>query len=469
MNLADIPWTELSVGIPLLGALVVSFYRKPQHAFYLSVGFSTATLVCALLAWVAFPGDGSEAVSMLESRLMFSIDDLSAPLLSMVAFAYCLTIVTTTWTKMGRFSFTASLLSEALQLAVFACKEPWLLIALMAAGTVPPYIVLRTRQKPTRVYVLHMLLFVGLLVSGWAFVDPNPTPGSTSDWATLLILAAVLVRCGTIPAHCWVIDWFENASFGNALLYVIPLTGVYAAVRLVLPIAPDWVLQGIGMVSLVTAVYAAAMATIQHEVRRFFAFIFLSHASLVLVGLELHTPISLTGALCLWVSVTFSVGGLGLTMRALEARFGNLSLTSFRGLYDHSPTLAICFMITGLASVGFPGTLGFIATELLVDGAIEANLFVGLAVVIAAAFNSIAIVRVYFLLFTGARHTSTISLEMNLRERLAVLTLAALILLGGLFPQPGVFSRFRAAEAILHDRHAHGIPDADEPPTELFQ
>ena len=42
-------------------------------------------------------------------------------------------------------------------------------------------------------------------------------------------------------------DWFEHASFGNALLFVTPLTGVYAAVRLVLPIAPDWVLQGIGL------------------------------------------------------------------------------------------------------------------------------------------------------------------------------------------------------------------------------
>ena len=55
-------------------------------------------------------------------------------------------------------------------------------------------------------------------------------------------MAAILVRCGTVPAHCWVTDWFEHASFGIALLFVTPLTGVYAAVRLVLPIAPDWVL-----------------------------------------------------------------------------------------------------------------------------------------------------------------------------------------------------------------------------------
>jgi ABC-type dipeptide/oligopeptide/nickel transport system ATPase component len=34
--------------------------------------------------------------------------------------------------------------------------------------------------------------------------------------------------------------------------------------------------------------------------------------------------------------------------------------------------LAVCFLLTGLASVGFPGTLGFVGSEMLVDGAVEA-------------------------------------------------------------------------------------------------
>ena len=68
-----------------------------------------------------------------------------------------------------------------------------------------------------------------------------------------------------MPAHCWVTDWFENASFGNALLFITPLSGVYAAIRLILPVGPDWFLQFIGLTSLATAVYAAGMATVQRE------------------------------------------------------------------------------------------------------------------------------------------------------------------------------------------------------------
>jgi NADH-quinone oxidoreductase subunit M len=269
-------------------------------------------------------------------------------------------------------------------------------------------------------------------------------------------LIAVLVRCGIVPFHVWVTDLFEHATLGTALLFVTPMVGAYAAVRLVLPIAPDWVLRGMGLLSLVTAVYAAGMALIQREGRRFFCYLFLSHSALVLVGLEMVSSVGLTGALCVWLSVGLSMGGFGLTLRALEARRGRLSLANFQGLYEHAPNLAMCFVLTGLASVGFPGTFGFVGMEILVDGATVMYPHVGIAVVVAAALNGIAIVQAYFLLFTGTRYVSTVPLWLRARERYAVLTLAALILAGGFFPQPGVASRHNAAQEILQQRAALG-------------
>jgi NADH-quinone oxidoreductase subunit M len=472
MNAWDVPWLEVGIALSLLGALWVSRFREPARAFGWGLAFTGGTLACALLAWIGFALDGVSAAEWsvqptLFGRKLLAVDQLTAPLVALVALLHFLTALATGRTKMRRFSLSWSLASEALRLAIFGCKEPWLLIVLLVGGCVQGWVELLNRGKPTRVYVLHMALFVVLLVLGWAFVDPAGGQEAQTAWATVPLLLAILIRCGTVPTHCWLTDWFEHAPFGNALLFVAPLTGVYAAVRLVLPIAPDWVLHSIGVVSLVTAVYAAGMAIVQQDARRFFAYLFLSHASLVLVGLELHTPISLTGALSLWVSVALSLGGFGLTLRALEARFGRLSLRDFHGLYEHSPMLAVCFALTGLASVGFPGTLGFLATEILVDGAIQANTWVGLGVVLAAAINGIAVVRVYFVLFTGARRASTVSLKVGVRERFAVLTLAALILGGGLFPQPGVASRYRAAEEILSDRqrrslNAAGFARADE-------
>lgn len=354
---------------------------------------------------------------------------------------------------MRRYSFSWSMAKETIHLATFSCKEPWILIGLLAISTVPPFLELLNRRRPTRVYVLHMGLFVSLLVLGWSSVTlARGSTGEVPGWAAVPLLLAILVRCGTVPAHCWVTDWFEHASPGIAMLSVVPLSGVYATVRLVLPIGPAWVLQSIGLLSLFTALYASGMATIQRETRRFFAHLFLSYSSLVLVGLELHTELSLTASLCLWFSVILSLGGFGLTLRAIEARFGRLSLSSYHGLYEHSPTLAVCFLLTGLASVGFPGTLGFISVELLVDSAVEASPYIGVVLIAAGALNSIAVLRAYFFLFTGTRHISTVSLVISVRERIAVLTLSALILGGGVFPQPGVATRERAAKEILQDR-----------------
>ncbi|HET6575125.1 MAG TPA: proton-conducting transporter membrane subunit [Fimbriiglobus sp.] len=443
MNPLLLPWLELSILVPLVGAVFVSRVRgNPYRAGRWCLAVAGAALGCSLLAWLGFYLGYETAV-----RSPLTLDGLSAPLVPAVALLHFLTVLATARTKAARMSFGWLLVGETVRLATFGCSDPWLLIALMAASTIPPYAELVQRGKPTRVYALHMALFVGLLAAGWVLVESDSVAGGSA-----LLLAAVLVRSGVVPAHLWVADLFEHTTFATALLYVTPIAGAYAAVRLVLPVAPEWVLQSIVVASLVTAVYAAGMAVVQREARRFFAYLFLSHASLVLVGLELVTPISLTGALCLWFSVMLSLGGLGLMLRALEARFGRLALDDYHGLYEHSPGLAVGFLLTGLASVGFPGTLGFVSAELLVDGAVEANLAVGLAVILAAAVNGIAVVRAYFRLFTGSRHVSAVSLAITPREQVVVLTLAAVILGGGLIPQPGVTSRHHAAEAILKER-----------------
>ena len=55
------------------------------------------------------------------------------------------------------------------------------------------------------------------------------------------------------------------------------------------------------------------------------------------------------------------------------------------------PVLAGFFLLTGLASIGFPGTIGFVAVELLVEGAVRAYPLIGAIVVLAAALNGIAV------------------------------------------------------------------------------
>ncbi len=464
MNVLHVPWLDLAIALALIGSPIVSRLRNPNQVNRWVVWFTGLAFFCTSMAWLAYYlGATTEEVlrysvqPRLFGRPVFYLDELNAPIVPAISLLHFLTALATARTKMRRFSSSWSLTAEFLRICTFTCSIPWVLIGFLCVSTIPPLFELTNRGRSKRVYMIHMGAFIALLVLGWTAVEMSGGDSTIVPWwASLPLLLAVLVRCGTVPAHVWLTDWFEHASFGTALLFVTPLSGVYLAVRLVLPISPDWVLHSIGLFSLVTAVYAAGMATIQKEERRFFANLFLSQASLVLVGVEIHTELSLTASFCLWFSAILSLGGFGLTLRALESRFGRLSLTEYHGLYEHSPALAVCFMLTGLATVGFPGTLGFISTELLVDSAVEENPIVGICVITAAALNGIAMIRAYFRLFTGTRHQSTVSLRLGARERVAVLTLSALILGGGLLPQPGVNTRQRAAEQALgeHNRRA---------------
>ena len=459
MSELHLPWIEIAILVPLIGALSVMFVRDPEVAWKHTLVICSTAFACTVAAWLDFgqlktfeAHDHWDLTSQWLGNNAVVIDELNAPLLPLTALLHVLVIVATLRTKMWRFPFAACLLSESILLATLSCRDPWGIILLVSLQTIPPLIELRSRGNNARVFAIHMALFVALLAGGWALIDAEGAIADHSIWAIAMLITAVLIRSGSVPVHCWMMDLFENATFATSLLYVTPMVGAYVAVRMVLPVSPDWALRSIAIVSLITAVYAAGMALVQRDARRFFAYLFLSNSSLVLVGLEVATPIGLTGGLCVWLSVGMSLAGFGLTLRALESRTGPLSLQKYHGLYEQMPTLAAFFLLTGLASVGFPGTVGFIGAELLVESAVSVYPLVGTLVVIAGALNGIAVLHAYFRLFTGSEHRAGVSLVARWPERVAVLTLSALIIGGGIVPQPGVQSRYHAAIELIARR-----------------
>lgn len=456
MSELHFPWLECSILLPLLGSIACGMLRDAVTAQRVAVLFGGLTLCCAVGEWLDFSTIGTfeahdhwDLIRWIFHRDIFVVDELSAPLLPLAALLYLMTTLSTLRTKLGRFSFAFTLLSEAIVLATLSCHSPWILIALLSLATVPVWLELRRRGASTRIFTVHMGLYILLLVIGWYLVDDSDGQPRASLLSASLLTIAVLLRAGVAPLHCWMTDLFEHATLGTALLFVAPMTGAYAVMHLVFPVAPGWAMQSIAVLSLTTAVYAAGMATIQTDARRFFCYLFLSHASLVLSGLEIVNTIGLSGALCVWISVGLSLGGFGLTLRSVEARIGRLSLDRYHGLYEHTPTLAGMFLLTGLASIGFPGTIGFVGMELLVEGTAGVYPLVGLAVVVASALNSIAILRAYFRIFTGRSFQTSVTLKSRASERFAVLVLTVLVLGGGLWPQPGVASRYHAAEALM--------------------
>ncbi len=393
---------------------------------------------------------------------IFVVDELSAFLLPLNALIYLVTVMSTLRIKAPRFSLTWALVSESILLATFSCRASWVLVGLLIAATIPPFVELKQRDRCTRVYVFHMGIFIGLLVTGWAWLQ---FVEMTSDAVLIpgaLLTGAALIRSGICPLHLWITDLYEKATFGTAILFTTPLVGAYAVMRFVLPIAPSWGLQSIALLSLFTALYAGAMSLVQTEARRLFCFLLLSQSSLVLVGLELVNPIGLTGALCVWLSVGVAITGFGITLRCIESRISRISLADFHGLYRQMPMLAGFFVLTGLASIGFPGTAGFVGMQLLIVGCVEIFPIGGALVVVAAALCGIAVMLAYFRVFTGRDYPTLIPMRARPVEKASVLALSLLIIFGGLIPQPSVASRYHAAKELSRQRQINPITHDDE-------
>ena len=272
-----VPWLSLAIAIPLVAAFVVRFRRDADESRRISLIAGSLTLACTLVAWASFSSFGSnEAHDRFDLGLhladnpLWVIDGLSAPLLPLVALLWLLTLLATLRTKVRRFSFAGQLVSESLLLATLSCRHPWVIIGLLAAATIPPWSELRLRRQSTRIFTLHMALFVLLLIAGQWLLTVSPVDEPPSIVGIGLLIGAVLVRSGAIPVHGWMTNLFENAAFGTSLLFVTPMVGAYAAMRLVLPIAPEWTLHAIAVVSVVTAIYEAGMALEQSAARRFF-------------------------------------------------------------------------------------------------------------------------------------------------------------------------------------------------------
>ena len=248
------------------------------------------------------------------------------------------------------------------------------------------------------IWACSTLLFgvgVALLVSPGV---QNTTIETAGMW---LIVVAALVRKGIVPFHAWVPEVFDHGRLGPAILFNAPQVGAYMTVVLIVPRASPEMLRVIALLALGTAVYGAALALVQTSARRACGYLFMSQSALVMAGLDCTSVSALAGGLLVWLSAGLAFAGLARCVLVLEARRGRLDLTTYHGGYERMPLLAISFLAMGLACTGFPGTLGFVGQELLVDGAVDAFPVMGFAVVMASALTGLAVLRMYFSLFCG--------------------------------------------------------------------
>ncbi len=247
-----------------------------------------------------------------------------------------------------------------------------------------------------------------------------------------LVVAGIAIREAVLPVHSWFPAFVESCPLGVVAAFVAPQLGVYAHLALLADGIPGDLAHQVAAVGAVTAVGAAGLGVVQTDARRALAFLIMSQTGLVAFGLENESLVARTGALLTWQVLALATTGYIMCLAALGARRGSLSLKG-GGSFARTPRLAAATLILGLASVGFPLTLGFVAEDLLIQGSVQEFPVLGLTLILATAINGMTALRCFFSLFSGSlKHQGELDLRPRERNALTVLLLA--LLLAGTFP-----------------------------------
>jgi NADH-quinone oxidoreductase subunit M len=459
------PWLWLA-GLVALPSLVIgaSFLRvEVERLRRLAVTSAAAMLLLALVIAVsprlhAFSIRSSVLSWVPGGEAVIRINTLSDVLLPFAAGLWLLTVAVTPRAALDRAGLRRTALATLTTLGSFLTESAVVLLLLSVASV---WTFLSALGDPAHQYQRRIVTvymgFSTLLFAGGVALLVGPGLGNTTMEMTgmWLIVIAALVRKGIVPFHAWVPEVFDHGRLGPAILFSAPQVGAYMTVVLIVPRASADMLRMIAILALGTAVYGAALALVQTSARRACGYLFMSQSALVMAGLDCTSVTALAGGLLVWLSAGLAFAGLARCVLVLEARRGRLDLTTYHGGYERMPLLAISFLSMGLACTGFPGTLGFVGQELLVDGAVEAFPVMGFAVVIASALTGLAVLRMYFSLFCGRSDPlahSGLRFGLARREAWTFVALVVVLVGFGVVPRPLVDSRLAAGDDILRTR-----------------
>jgi NADH-quinone oxidoreductase subunit M len=462
---------------PIVGSVILRFTERRIDPRIVAITAIAASLLAAMTAaaWWHL-GDGAPILRgpRLAGGDLVHIDGLTALLLPYVAVVDLAIVLVAPRRAFASAGVRRLLLGAAVTFATLATAHPAALTVLWAVSIVATTTTIRSTvggRATARVYGRMMAVAIACMAIGTALLVADPpwiagsgTTGAAGGW---LVALAVMIRKGLIPFHSWYPALFSGASLATALVVTMPQVATYTAARLLVGHA-DGVpheLVVLANAALLTAAYGAALAVVQRDVRSLIGMLAMSQSAMVFAGLSGTVPTELCGALAVWVSSGLALTGIGLVAWALESRGGTISIETLQGRFADAPALAGFFLLFGLAALGFPGTLSFVADDLIIAGSLDDHVHAGVLVILTTVFAAIAVMRGWFRVFGGPVTVDAPRHSILPRERVAFTALLVILFGLGLWPGPFVHSLERVAASLLASRHhaASTVPPGEHP------
>jgi NADH-quinone oxidoreductase subunit M len=456
----------LMIALPLVAALIC-LYVSPGQAKWIALAATFANLVLGIALWVNFDVGGAQW-QFQESIPLFGrfawalgIDGIALMLIMLSVFLMpiCITASWEAITKRVPEYMAAFLLMEALMIGVFAAQDIFLFYIFFEAGLIPMYLIIGIWGGANRIYASYKFFLYTLLGSVLmliAMLWMVQTAGTTDiptlmqydfdpeaqKWLWLAFFASFAVKMPMWPVHTWLPDAHVQAPTAGSVILagVLLKMGGYGFIRFLLPMFPEgtahwfWLVMGLSMIAVV---YASLVALVQSDMKKLIAYSSVAHMAFVTIGLLAFNRQGIEGAMLVMLSHGLVSGALFLCVGVVYDRLHTREIGRYGGLADTMPKYALFFLLFTMASVGLPGTSGFVGEFLSLVGAYKANSWVAFVATTGIILGAAYMLYLYARMAYGkaAGDDTRAMPDMNAREIAMFVPIAAGVLWMGIYPE----------------------------------
>ena len=485
-------YLTLIMAIPLVGAALIATLPQTKSllAKQMALGTSLIAAVATILMTVKFERANTdlqfvESYDWIKSfgiKYAVGVDGIALVLILMTALLTPI-VVLAGWNESdnGRWSTKAFyiliLVLQTMSFGVFAATDVFLFYVFFEAMLVPVYFLIggygSGERTAAAVKFLLYSLFGGLLMlasiiglyvlsgeqGGHTFniaaLSQLEMSSTTQNFLFLGFFIAFAIKAPLFPFHTWLPDAAKSATPGTSvlLLGVLDKVGTFGMIRYCLALFPEATktfTPAIITLSVISIVYGAFLAIGAKDIKRLIAYTSISHFGFITLGIFAMTTQGHSGATLYMFNHGFSTAALFLVAGWMIARRGSSTIADFGGLQRVTPVMAWSFFIAGMSSLALPGLSSFVSEFLVLVGTFTrypvAAVIATFGIVLAALYVLIPVQRALHGPTTPGNENLA---DLNLREKLAIAPVIAVIVFLGFYPAPALNIINPAAAHVL--------------------
>ncbi len=485
MNAAGFPILSLLTWLPLAGGLFIMTVRGDEavvasNARWAALWTSLIVFAISLVLWVKF--DTSDAGFQFKESIAWlpefgvgyrmGVDGISVlfVLLSTALTPICILASWDSVTTRVREYMLAFLVLETMMVGMFSAQDFIVFYMFFEGVLIPMFLIIGVWGGPRRVYasfkfflytLAGSILMLLALLAIWyhagttdlAVLMQTPFPVRMQFWLFLAFFASFAVKVPMWPVHTWLPDaHVEAPTAGSVILAGVLLKmGAYGFLRFSVPMLPQASQQFAPMMftlGVVAVLYTSLVALAQTDMKKLIAYSSVAHMGVVVIGIFTFNAQGIQGALFQMLSHGIVSAALFLCVGVVYDRIHTRDITRYGGLAARMPAYALVFMVFTMASVGLPGTSGFVGEFLVLVGAYKVSLYLAylgsFGMILGAAYMLYLYRRVIFGVIT--RDDLRGILDLSPREIAIFTPLIFLVLWMGIYPSS--FTQF--FDATVH-------------------